>query len=341
VRQALLAALLAIASTFAVIAPRASAQTNCARPNVPASIVRTVLPDIPPMAQQQGISGTVQVRVSLDEQSHVTGTSIMSSPSVILNAPALVAARQSVYQTEIRDCKPIAASYINAIEFNVEPSSPQIVQAPRDPAIVINAQGAVSRPADVAYLNASLIASDDVETTATAKNEAMFAALREKLRALGIGADKIQSTYTVSYVRPLTVPAPASSPQPQTIATPTPRYGYVGARLVVVTLDRPDDAGKVAETMTAAGASFVSPPQYGLRDREAAYTEALATAMKSARERAQTVAAAGNLRLGAVQRVENNDRGPAYPYSVWPPQYSRTRIIVVTASVTVTYLIQR
>jgi TonB family protein len=90
---------------------------SCARPNVAATTIRPVEPDTPPMAQQQGIQGTVQVVVSLNADSRVVGTRIQTSPSAILNSAALSAARQSTFQTEIRDCKPIAADYIFSVDF--------------------------------------------------------------------------------------------------------------------------------------------------------------------------------------------------------------------------------
>jgi protein TonB len=89
----------------------------CARPNVPATTIHAIEPDTPPMAAQQGISGVVQVKVALDENSHILGTSIYQSPSAILNSAALNAARNSTFQTEVRDCKPIAASYLFSVEF--------------------------------------------------------------------------------------------------------------------------------------------------------------------------------------------------------------------------------
>ena len=91
---------------------------TCARPNVDAATLHAVEPDTPPLAQQQGISGTVQVVVSLDAQSHVVNTKVQSSPSAILNNAALAAARQSTFQTQIVNCKPIAADYIFSVEFN-------------------------------------------------------------------------------------------------------------------------------------------------------------------------------------------------------------------------------
>jgi protein TonB len=90
----------------------------CARPNVNATTVRAAEPDMPAMAQQQGIQGTVQVKVSLDAASHVTSVSIYSSPSALLNQAALTAARQSTFQTEIQNCKPIAADYLFSVEFD-------------------------------------------------------------------------------------------------------------------------------------------------------------------------------------------------------------------------------
>ncbi|HTD33827.1 MAG TPA: energy transducer TonB, partial [Candidatus Elarobacter sp.] len=96
--------------------PTATPQ-QCANPNVPATTLNAAQPDTPAIAQQQNISGTVQVIVSLDASSNVIGTKVQSSPSAILNSAALSAARQSKFQTEIRDCKPIAADYIFSVDF--------------------------------------------------------------------------------------------------------------------------------------------------------------------------------------------------------------------------------
>jgi TonB family protein len=114
------ALLSAMSLTLCVTALRGEARENCASPNRPVQVIRAVEPDTPAMAQQQGISGTVQVVVSLDATSRVTGTRVQSSPSSVLNSAALSAARQSQFQTEIRDCKPIAADYIFSVDFTAE-----------------------------------------------------------------------------------------------------------------------------------------------------------------------------------------------------------------------------
>ena len=89
----------------------------CSRPNVPASTIHAVEPNTPALAQQQGIQGTVQVIVSLDEDSHIIGTRIQSSPSAILNVAALDSARASTFQTEVHNCKPVRADYVYSVEF--------------------------------------------------------------------------------------------------------------------------------------------------------------------------------------------------------------------------------
>lgn len=89
----------------------------CAHPNVNATLLHSVEPATPPVARQQGIGGAVQVVVSLDAESHIVGTRIQTSPSAILNAPALAAARESTFQTEIRDCKPVPSEYIFTVDF--------------------------------------------------------------------------------------------------------------------------------------------------------------------------------------------------------------------------------
>jgi TonB family protein len=91
---------------------------SCARPELPAATLHAAEPDTPVIAQQQGISGTVNVIVSLDVQSRVVGTRIQSSPSAALNAAALAAARGSRFRTEIKDCAPVAADYLFSVEFS-------------------------------------------------------------------------------------------------------------------------------------------------------------------------------------------------------------------------------
>jgi TonB family protein len=108
------------AATPAVTPKPTPTPLSCARPAVPATTVRALEPDTPTLAQQQGISGVVQVVVSLDAQSRVVGTRIQSSPSVVLNQAALAAARGSQFRTEVKNCEPVAADYIFSVDFTAQ-----------------------------------------------------------------------------------------------------------------------------------------------------------------------------------------------------------------------------
>jgi TonB family protein len=92
----------------------------CSRPDVAPATLRAAEPEMPALAQQQGISGTVEVIVSLDAASRVVATRVRSSPSGVLNAAAVAAARASQFRTEVRDCAPISADYVFRVDFSGE-----------------------------------------------------------------------------------------------------------------------------------------------------------------------------------------------------------------------------
>ena len=87
-------------------------------PNADATVVNAVAPDTPPIAAQQGITGTVVVQISLDANNHLVGAKVTKSPNPLLNNAALAAARQSTFKTEIVNCKPTASDYNYLVEFD-------------------------------------------------------------------------------------------------------------------------------------------------------------------------------------------------------------------------------
>ncbi len=321
-------------AAFACLGAVAGAQAPCARPNVPATVVRAVTPDVPAMAQQQGISGTVVVLVGLDENSRVTMAAIQSSPSAVLNAAALLAARTSTYQTEIRDCHPVASRYVFSVRFDnegaaVAPSLPplgiptsrvisqNVTRSPDDsrPTVVITTQGVASRPPDLAYVNANIVTNDDSSPTAVAKNDAAFALLQTKLAALGIDGSKIKTTaYNVSYsARPVPMPAPpapavATAP-PLSYPVPPARYGYIVSRQVQITAE-PAKVGAVIDAAVGAGTTAISNPQFTLADSSAAYNQALGFALQAAKSQAAVVAAASGMHLGPVKQIQVQQQNP-------------------------------
>jgi uncharacterized protein YggE len=152
----------------------------CARPNVAATVVHAVRGVVSPMAQQQDIFGSVDVVVSLDADSRVVGTRIQRSPSAILNGSAFAAARASSFQTEIKDCRPVASDVIYTVDFPEKIKYGVLPSGTRTISVVADAT--VTRAPDVAYVEARVA------------NAAAFDALRAKLHALGVTDRNIRAT---------------------------------------------------------------------------------------------------------------------------------------------------
>jgi TonB family protein len=98
--------------------PTATPKVTCDRPDVAARTVAVVDPDLPEIARERNVTGTVDVRVDLTETGEVRAVSIASSPDVSLDEAALDAARRSTYAPEIVDCKAQSGSYLFRVEFD-------------------------------------------------------------------------------------------------------------------------------------------------------------------------------------------------------------------------------
>jgi TonB family protein len=79
---------------------------SCERPFVEGSADHSVMLEAPPMARQQGISGVVTVSVMVDDHGKPSDARVVSSPSSILNAAALAAAKSMTYTQAIYRCAP-------------------------------------------------------------------------------------------------------------------------------------------------------------------------------------------------------------------------------------------
>ncbi len=99
--------------------PTPTPKPACAVPSADPKVVNAVPPEIPEIAQQSGNSaGEVEVKVDLDAASHIVSASIYKSTNPVLNSAAITSTKQSTFQTEIVDCKPVAASYRFVVDFN-------------------------------------------------------------------------------------------------------------------------------------------------------------------------------------------------------------------------------
>ena len=327
----------AAAATFATLPSLAGAQGStprptptpapCARPNVAATTLRGARAVAPPMAEQQGIQGSVQVVISLDENSRVVGARIRSSPSAVLNPAALAAARASTFRTEIRDCRPLAADYIYTVEFESKVAFSTTESGER--VVSVAGEGKVAHAADIAYVRANIMTLGAADAAAaTAKNDAVFAALNAKLAALGTVARSMDFRVSVR-----------------------PEGGYASLRDVEIAVDNVANIDG-----TVAAASSVTPVEvaairFALHDSAPAQREALNLALEDAEKGAQTAVAAQQVRLVLRQVIvpANNRAQPpsvVVPFRLVPVVGGfaqppvRVPDIEVRATATVTYTIQ-
>jgi uncharacterized protein YggE len=232
------------------------------------------------MAAQQGIEGTVQVIVSLDADSHVVGARLQSSPSAILNAAAIAAARESTFQTEIRNCQGIAADYIFSVEFDLGARFSTTSTGER--IVTVTGSGTVKRTPDSAHVIATIVTHDDAATGATAKNDAAFAALKAKLAPLGVRDGDVNGMSSLQ---------------------PVPPHAFRSTRAVAIAVDSVPNAVHVAAAAAAVASVNVSGIRYELTDREAAYRDAMALAVKDGENSAQGAVSMQRLRLGPLKQV--------------------------------------
>jgi hypothetical protein len=92
----------------------------CAVPDVPAAVVRAMLPDTPVAAQGMHLSASVDVLVSLDAAAHVVSATVERSGAAVLDGSALAAARGSTYVPALHDCKPVPSTYLFRVEYNAQ-----------------------------------------------------------------------------------------------------------------------------------------------------------------------------------------------------------------------------
>jgi len=91
---------------------------TCSAPFVDAKAIDPVTPDTPPLAEEEGLTGTAQVRVTLDSDGRATSATIFrSSGSSLLDSAAVLAAKRSSYRAEVRDCTSVEGSYLFTATF--------------------------------------------------------------------------------------------------------------------------------------------------------------------------------------------------------------------------------
>lgn len=221
----------------------------------------------------------------------------------------------------------------------VRPAGIPVAQA-ADPAptgLTVVGQGVVKVKPDVAYVNLSVITTEQTAQDATAQNATLMTQVMDKLNAIGIAKDDIRTAGVTIY------PIIQYDPKDANKGKIT---GYRAENSIIVTT-AVDKAGQVFDEGVKAGANQSSSMTFGLRDDSKYRQQALVAAVKAARSDADTLAGALGLTIKEVKNVQVQYGGSKVDVTMAggtrqaapdaPPTPVNPGELTITASVQVTY----
>lgn len=201
--------------------------------------------------------------------------------------------------------------------------------------ISVTGRGTVSVTPDVAYVTLGVETADADAAKARNANDEAMAKVYAAVKGFGVAGDDITTEDYAIY----------------------PRYddngrkitGYTVRNTVSVRVKNLDKLGDVLTAAGEAGANTAGNIRFDVSDRTAAYNEALASAMEKARARAEVMAGACGVKLGAATAINESSSysGPVYAQPEAAMDTKGVTVPVsegqleVTASVSVVYGIEK
>lgn len=177
--------------------------------------------------------------------------------------------------------------------------------------LTVNAEGASTGEPDLALFSAGVATQGDTASAALAENSTKMTRVIAALKRAGIADRDIQTSNLALnpvYAPPKRMPDGSIEDQGQRI------IGYQVSNQVSVKQRKLADYGKVLDALVSAGANQVNGPTFMLAKPEAAQDEARASAMKSARARAELYARAAGMRVVGI--VSISEGGGSMPQPV-------------------------
>ena len=167
---------------------------------------------------------------------------------------------------------------------------------PTSRSITVTGTGSVSAVPNQSSFTFGVASRGSTAVEALSSDSAQMQKLIAALRGTGIQSDSLQ-TSSVSL-------SPRMSDSGDSVV------GYDASNSVTVTIAGIDKAGAIVDAAVAAGANQVDGPNLTVSDQSALYGKALKAAVKDARWKAQALAAASGLQVGAVTSVEEQSATP-------------------------------
>ncbi len=194
--------------------------------------------------------------------------------------------------------------------------------------ITVSGNGAVSATPNQAVFTFGVSTQGKTAVQALSSNSTAMQKVIDALKGAGVASDSLQ-TASVSL-------SPVTSDQGDAI------IGYTASNSVTVTIASIGKAGAIVDVAVNAGANQVEGPNLTVSDQSALYDRALKAAIADARSKAQVLADASGLHVGAVSSVREEAGATPVPFdsakalpATGPPIEAGTQ--QVTASVTVTF----
>jgi uncharacterized protein YggE len=167
---------------------------------------------------------------------------------------------------------------------------------PAGKTITVTGNGSVTTVPDRATFDFTIETRAKTASAALAQNSTDATAVIAALKAAGITAANLQTSQV--------------SLQPQSSQDGTQIVGYVASNSVTARTGLAG-AGKIVDAAVGAGANGVSGPSLDVSDQSSLYRDALHKAVDDAKLKAQSLADAAGLSLGAVQTIsEGSSSGP-------------------------------
>jgi uncharacterized protein len=183
-----------------------------------------------------------------------------------------------------------------------EQASPARASKPERTIRVVG-QGEVSARPDVARVNLGVETTAHSVSEATAEATARMNAVLAALRELGISSRDLQtSSFSIRAERPTPLAGKAAAEGPLV---------YHVSNIVSIKVRDPDRTGAVLDAAVGAGANTVWGISFERSDEAALRAEARVRAVRDARARAESLAAAGEVHAGEILSIDEtlNDRG--------------------------------
>ncbi len=217
------------------------------------------------------------------------------------------------------------------------PATPALADAPGS--VTASGEGRIEVAPDIAWLHFGVSARQ--ATVAAARDEVARSVARLIALARDAGLQEEQiSTAALSV-------SPEFDWDPQTRERRL--LGYVVSRQVTLKLTDLDRLGELTEQALGLGVTDASPASFDSSRRAELETEALVTAVRDARRKAEAMAGALGVGLGAVQRISAVTGGPSpqpmlrmamAEADTGGAETYRPGLIRVTASVTVRFALE-